>query len=273
MNSCPMYFPTVFELNDAVFLNQLVVTAYDMYSQWVAQKKPKADAFNWQPKGLNLTYSQPIWGKDKGFFGIFKETEPFAFIAIREDKTIYLVFRGTESTLDWAENIKIDQVDYPLASGYGKVHQGFLNIYESMSSTIRTYLAEISEPSKLYITGHSLGSSLSTLSVPDIITNAPYPASLPVLHYNLASPRTGDPHFATAYNANGVVTYRVVNTCDIVPTVPLAATMSKRPLPLYEHVGVPVNFTAQYGSIVTNHSAAGSYLYALQHPEQPQGSE
>ena len=139
-----------------------------------------------------------------------------------------------------------------------------------MRNKIHNCLNEITNPKKLYITGHSLGSSLSTLSVPDIITNTKYKASLPVVHYNLASPRTGDPKFAAAYNANKVETYRVVNTCDIVPTVPLSVTSKDLPLPIYQHVGVPVDFTAQYGSIVNNHSVSGSYLYALQHPEQPE---
>ncbi len=273
MSGSPLYFPVNFELQDAIFLNRLVVTAYDMYSQWVKQGKPPEQQFTWIPHGPKLTYSKPIWGEDKKFFDIFEIAEPFAFVATAEDGTVYLVFRGTESHSDWSENLKLGQTDYSLAPGYGQVHCGFFLIYETMSQAIHQCLEKISHPKKLYVTGHSLGSSLSTLAVPDIITNTEYKASLPVIHYNLASPRTGDLEFATAYNANGVLTYRVVNTCDVVPNVPLSATSSSLPWPIYKHVGVPVGFTAQYSSVVDNHSVSSAYLYALEHPEQPEQSK
>ena len=277
MDSCPMYFPENFDLKEVVFLNKLVNTAYDMYSQWIAQGKPKEKKFNWLPKSPagspHLRYSDPIWGEDKKFFGIFETAEPFAFIAYDDsDNTVYLVFRGTESASDWLENLKFEQTDYSLVSGYGKVHKGFFSIYKTMSSAIHKCLEEVSTPKKLYITGHSLGSSLSILSVPDIITNTSYKADLPVINYNLASPRTGDPIFASAYNSNGVSTYRVVNTCDIVPTVPLSVVSSELDSPIYKHVGIPVDFTAQYNSIEGNHSAKDSYLYALEHPQEPSDS-
>ena len=262
-----MYFPTTFDLKEAIFLNQLVITAYDMYSQWDQQGKPEKDKFNWIPNGSKLQYSEPIWGEDR-ILRFFEKAEPFGFIASSENKKTYLVFRGTESLADWSENERLAQTSYTLAPGYGKVHWGFFSIYETMSSRIRDLLGAIADIERLYITGHSLGSSLSTLSVPDIITNTQYNATLPVIHYNLASPRTGYPDFADAYNSNGVVTYRVVNTCDIVPTVPLSVTSSS--FLTYKHVGVPVNFTAQYNSIVSNHSCSDSYLYALEHPEQPE---
>jgi len=265
-----MYFPESFKLEEAVFLNHLAVTAYDMYGQWKNQHKPRRGSFNWVPRGPKLNYSQPIWGDDKNFFRIFDVEEPFAFIAFDGDNTVYLVFRGTESPSDWSENLKSHHASYSLVAGYGKVHQGFFSIYETMRNQIHDCLQKISEPKRLYITGHSLGSSLSTLSVPDVITNMNYAADLPVVHYNLASPRVGDSSFAEAYNANGVLTYRVVNTCDVVPTVPLSATAGELSIPLYKHVGIPVNFTAQYGSIVGNHSVSDSYLYALGHPEQPE---
>ncbi|MBT9316582.1 lipase family protein [Leptothoe spongobia] len=270
MSSSPMYFPPGFDSEKAIFLNQLVITAYDMYSQWLYQGMQAKNRFGWAPKGPKLAYSEPIWGEDTRFLGIFGRAEPFAFVASTEDNDVYLIFRGTESHSDWSENIKLEQTPYSLAPGYGSVHQGFFSIYETMRDTIHKYLEEIPNPKRLYIAGHSLGSSLSTLAVPDVITNTSYKASLPVIHYNLASPRTGDPDFADAYNANEVETYRVVNTCDVVPTVPLSVTSSKLPLPIYKHVGVPVDFTAQYGEIVENHSVKGAYLYALQHPKQPE---
>jgi triacylglycerol lipase len=51
-------------------------------------------------------------------------------------------------------------------------------------------------------------------------------------------------------NGNGVPTFRVVSTEDIVPDAspPVIGTT------LYKHIGTPVDFTAQYGSYDANHS-------------------
>lgn len=271
--SMPMYFPDGFIRKDAIYLNQLVDTAYDMYHQWITQGKPAHDKFDWKHHGPSeLHYGQPLWSKVKILWNtITLDQEPFAFVAWKMDeqgkKIVYLVFRGTESKMDWVENLEADQVPYDLVAGYGKVHHGFYDIYKSMREAVHGALDAIQIPNQLVITGHSLGSSLSTLSVPDIQEKTNY-ANVSITHYNLASPRTGDRDFVSAYNRNGVVTYRIVNTCDIVPNVPPSVVSSD--LPIYSHVGTPVDFTAQYGSIVANHSASDCYLYALNHPDAPE---
>ena len=118
-----------------------------------------------------------------------------------------------------------------------------------------------------YICGHSLGAALTTLAVPDIITNTSYKptAARKLRHYNLASPRTGNPDFASAYNNNRVPTDRIVNTSDLAPNIPLAAMGSD----LFQHIGLPVDFTANYGGLGGNHSSSGACGYALAHPKKP----
>ncbi len=105
--------------------------------------------------------------------------------------------------------------------------------------------------------------------MPDVLANTGIrpSSSLPVLHYNFASPRVGDPVFAGALNGGPVPTFRVVNTEDIVPDGPPSVIGTL----IYQHVGTPVDFTAQYGSIGDNHSLDISYIYAINHPEDPQG--
>ena len=269
MPSCPMYFPAEFDISEAILLAELVSTAYDMQSQWKQQGKPSRSNFQWSPSGPDLTYSRPLWGSDR-FLYFFQEEEPFAFVATGSDQVAYLVFRGTDSYADWVENLKFDLIDYPHAPGYGKVNQGFAGIYASMSADVLQALAAIQPHAKLLITGHSLGCALATLAVPDIMANLPQANSDAILHCNFASPRTGDPVFASTYNACNVKTFRLVNTCDIVPTVP--ASVITKDLPIYKHIGIPVDFTAQYSSIPGNHSITDSYRYALQHPDQPEGA-
>jgi len=263
-----MYFPAGFDLGEASLLTQLVGTAYDMQSQWKQQGKPSRADFQWTPNGPDLTYSQPLWGTDRLLY-FFREEEPYAFVAMGPDQVSYLVFRGTDSDADWVENLKFDQVDYEHVPGFGRTNMGFSGIYSSMREAILQDLAGLVSLPKLLITGHSLGSALSTLAVPDIVANLTRPQGHQIVHCNFASPRTGDPDFATAYNALGIPSYRLVNTCDIVPTVP--ASVVSKDLPIYKHVGTPVDFTPQYGSIPANHSISDSYGFALLHPDQPQG--
>ncbi|HSH04668.1 MAG TPA: lipase family protein [Anaerolineae bacterium] len=263
----PIYFPEGFDLQQATICGQLVVTAYDMYTQWKEeQDKPKPRDFHWEPRGLAVHYGEPIWGEDDFFF-FFKAVEPFAFVAQDDKGTTYLVFRGTSSTDDFVKDAQARQKEYDLVPNYGLTHAGFVTLYKSMADYVAEALTRVERPiTSIYVTGHSLGCGLSTCAVPHLI-HLPFIQELgvPVFHYNLASPRVGDRAFAQAYNGNGVPTYRVVNTCDLVPEVPSAIFGRE----LYEHVGIPVNFTAQYGSLVGNHSAHDSYLYALQHANAP----
>ena len=139
---------------------------------------------------------------------------------------------------------------------------------DAVRSALGQAIAQVGSPEAIFLGAHSLGSALSTLAVPDILANtAADQHAMRIKHYNLASPRAGDADFAAAYDANGVATYRVVNSCDLVPEVPPAIIGDE----LFEHVGVPVDFSAQYRSLGGNHSAVHSYGYALIHPQQPQG--
>jgi triacylglycerol lipase len=68
-------------------------------------------------------------------------------------------------------------------------------------------------------------------------------------------------------NDNGVPTFRIVNTEDIVPDAPPSVIGTR----LYRHIGTSVDFTAQYGSYDGNHSPVNAYEYALNHPTDPDG--
>jgi hypothetical protein len=278
-----MYFPsTPFKLNDAVMCSTLVDTAYDMYQQWVTQGSPSnPSSFNWTPNGPTLNYSAPMWGVATVLD--ISYPEPFAFLATNSNTNqAYLAFRGSETSVDFWEDAFIDQVTYdPIVSGFGWVHAGFMDVYTgtysgfeysvpSLTSTIINALASLQRlPSTLYITGHSLGAGLSTLSVPDVARNSNLAnKNIPIFHYSLASPRVGDPGFAYNYNFQlPVRTYRIVNTEDIVPYGPPPISGDD----VYEHVGTTIDFTAQYGSTGGNHDHKNSYYYALTNPQQPQG--
>jgi triacylglycerol lipase len=76
---------------------------------------------------------------------------------------------------------------YQLVSGYRK---GFYDIYSALSPQILSALTGVTNIVRFFFTGHSLGSGLSSLAVPGVITNtALKPTSgRSLLHYNFASP-------------------------------------------------------------------------------------
>ncbi len=265
MKSPGMYFPNGFDMQQAVLCTQLVATAYDMYAQWKIQKDPDPKKFNWRPKGpTSFTYGKPIWGTSGAL--LWKDTEPFAFVAT-DTKTVYVVFRGTQSGANWLSNLDADLVRYKPVANYGKVHEGFYDLYMSMRKSLLKCLNDYGDIGKLVICGHSLGSALSTLAVPDVLINCTAVKNkTKVVHYNLASPRVANPGFADTYNGNAVQTFRIVNTEDVVTNVPLSVMGSE----LFQHVGVPVDFSAQYGSMEANHNSDTAYLYALNHPDDPE---
>lgn len=137
------------------------------------------------------------------------------------------------------------------------MHEGFGAVYASMSVAVRAAV-EALDVDSLLVTGHSMGSALALLAIPDLIHNTRFEASQ-LLQLNLACPRVASLPFAERYEAEGVPTYRIVNTCDLVPELPPAVLGSN----LYRHVGTPVCFTHNYGSLRGNHSASGAYGVAL----------
>ena len=268
--SPPMYFPSSpFALTDAVNCAALVGVAYDQCAQWIAQGYPSNSNFIWTPQATTIpyTYSDPVFWSYQWLGSNYDE--PFGFVAQAANGDTVLALRGTVTGADDIQDARLDQTGYQLVAGYGSVHAGFYEIYCALSPQILPILAGLANVGRLLFTGHSLGSGLSSLAVPDLITNTaltPSP-SRPLLHYNFASPRVGDPQFAFMMNSNGVPTFRIVNTEDIVPDAPPAVIGTT----LYKHLGVPVDFTAQYNSYDSNHSLAIAYDYALNNPTDPEG--
>ena len=268
--SLPMYFPPGFDLPTARQCGEHVLAAYAQYEDWKQQLFPDRNRFIWKWPSNRYSYA-PLWADI--VIARRSHPEPFGFVAWDRAGNAFIVFRGTVTWADWSANVQIAQAEYPFVQNCGSVHVGFSSTYQSIGSALREQIDSIAGGiTNLYFTGHSLGAALSTLAVADIINNTAIANSdASCVQYNFASPRVGDPTFADQMNhVFGAQTFRIVNSTDTVPGVPLAVLG----VPLlgslrYEHVGVPVEFTAEY-SPVKNHSMA-NYQYAIEHPEQPQG--
>jgi hypothetical protein len=270
------YLRQGFDAGLALEMGKLVVVAYEQFKIFRQASAP------WQ---LPETYEllREFSAKPPGH-GL----EKFGFVARRRaDKQVYVIFRGTVSPGDWLADLDFVQVKQKNGWGYAEV--GFSEIYKGCSESILAALRDAGSPKHVFVSGHSLGGALSTLCAADIKASTGAATSL----YTFASPRTGDRTFAEKFNDQCPDTFRIVNTEDIVNTVPLAATaiaefklsglfvktLSLMPLmrPLkriqslfsglnYQHVGTPVDFTVHKGNIVDNH-AMDTYIsaFAIEH--------
>ncbi len=263
-----MYFPPSFVMTEAAVCASQVLTAYDQYNQWQAQGCPAQADFQWTPNGLGFTYSAALW-TDVVILG-FNNYEPIGFVSWDGTGNAFIVFRGTMTHADQIIDAEVDQTSYALASGFGNVQRGWYEVYTAVSPAVLAQLGQIGPVSRLFFTGHSMGSALSSLAVPDVATNSSIPptSERTYVQYNFASPRVGDTGFANGMNFSvAAPTFRVVNTEDIVPDVPPPLTGSL----VYQHIGTPVDFTAEYLTTIDNHSMASCYWYAINNPTQPQG--
>jgi hypothetical protein len=186
------------------------------------------------------------------------KTVPFGFVAsMRETPggtlTAYVVIRGTRDLYEWRADATIQQVPF---RGIGNATLGFSNLYDEMAADILAAI-KLLAPDQIVVTGHSLGAALAHLAQIDIWRTLAFrPESI-----TFEGPRTLDPVAAAAFRASGLTLFRVFNTEDIVPTIPVA---TMRPaadsihLGLeFEHIGEPVALCYQKTSIDGNHALAG----------------
>jgi triacylglycerol lipase len=270
--------PEGFRIDIATELATLIVAAYDQF------KPPTGRPSRWPlstPYQLTASFSARL---------PFHETETFGFVARRTDTgDTYVIFRGTESPDDWLADIELRHV--PQQHGWGNVEEGFDRVYAQCAPVIVNAIRS-STPGHLFVAGHSLGGALATLCAADLKATL----NMDTTMYTLASPRVGDIVFAQRFNGECPNLWRVTNTEDVITTVPMATTALESAhltlvariirllvhLPIigrwilrrlgwmrtwfsddvYEHVGVPVNFTQNNGTVLANHQLA-TYLSAL----------
>jgi triacylglycerol lipase len=251
-----MLLPQGFDKAIAEECARLTLAAYDQYNQGLKGQK-------WE---LGAPYDMWLWLAAVPE-GVLAQKEVFGFVAYNRDTgNTFVVFRGTQSPGDWLSNLKVHQTPDP----WGNVERGFDKIYQQCKAPILATLAKAGANPKIYVTGHSLGGALAVLATADLVRNG-YNASM----YSFAGPRAADPQFAKSFNAAVPHGYRVVNTEDIVTTVPLATPRVAPGKPVldmawlklpdldYQHVGTAVQFTENHESIVGNHDMK-VYLAAVQ---------
>ena len=266
----------------------LVNVLSHMYDQWVLAGSPiPPTPFSWQPanacpvttdfKVADYDFGPLIWstfnyGKKRGV------TEPFASVVrSKAGGSLYLVYRGSKSSDDFLADDETTMVPYyaptPDPPSDVKVEKGWYAVHYGLICELRNQLRQIGGAGqKLIITGHSLGSALATLAVPEAVAN-----NMQVRHYNSASPMVGPESFRAYYeslreigSSPGLLkeTFRLVNTADSVPKFP------QKPAG-YVHVGTEISFNASYSDEFgipdekKIHDPCCSYAYAIYNPAKP----
>jgi len=145
-----------------------------------------------------------------------------------------IAIRGTEGIHEWFQDANFFTTACPFLAGAGETEDGFTDMYKSFAiggtsgPSVTASLATIfgsKQVNSLTVCGHSLGGALATLQALDVAANSGF--KNPTV-YTYASPRTGNPQFASTYNGMVPNTIRIANSVDLVPMLPLP--------PAYEHV-------------------------------------
>lgn len=158
-----------------------------------------------------------------------QETQGFACRRDVQGDPPYLVlaFRGTEKKIaDWLTDVRC----VPTVQGKARVHTGFLEAFTSsadaegrtVEDAVREILArpeardEGGRPLPLFVTGHSLGGALALVATRRVA------ADVNGACYTFGAPRIGNYEY---FRFVKTPVYRIVNSSDAVPRVPLGAGM------------------------------------------------
>jgi triacylglycerol lipase len=265
-----MYFPKGFNAELSIELGELVNQAYAQFEAFENQRP-------WNPGGEYSLVQElyylwtPTRAEERGLpsFGLTPDSIrvtrgskplriPTGFVAER-NKSFYLIFRGTQTIEEWVGDLNIRLRPYPV-QGYGQVHEGFLRTYNSIRKEIMQSLSVKGHTNRLLVAGHSLGAAMATLALPDI------EASLNIKVtsvFTFGSPRVGDDAFARAYNtAFGRRSFRIVNTSDIVTSVPPPTPIAGKIGGYFSHVDTPIDMNVQTNESGQNHHM-NTYLTTL----------
>lgn len=170
-----------------------------------------------------------------------------------------IVLRGTMHMEEWLTNVYYQMTPFFPAKdlAYGQVHSGFRNLYKGLRGRYREMAASFAPDKPLYLVGRSLGGAVTAIGALDIALQQPERAQN-IHAYLFAPPRMGDATFAQKYNQHVGTSYRIVNACDVVPTIPFAEMGAVARVPSYSYADTKdeVLFMYQAGNPIANHVAA-----------------
>lgn len=222
-------------------------------SQTVAVQVPNSNSSNSSdPLQQNLDETEEQVGEAiQEMVKVTKEIPVYLGFVLSSPENNIIVFRGTQTGVEWINNITAVQKDYtdPISGQYfGKIHEGFIKNYLRIVQPLPREVAQKLDPTiPCYITGHSLGAALAVLAALDIALNIPQLKDKIQL-YTYACSRVGNPTFATLHAQQVPNSYRIANLADAMPLMPPTQGVGT-----YVHVGQEWSFLSQNGDFMPNH--------------------
>jgi triacylglycerol lipase len=174
------------------------------------------------------------------FYSYSKDKKPIAF-SIKNEDTIIICFRGSQTLTDFIDDAFYNYYN-PIRPAGQKPFQekpekqiysspGFTGVYNEpgikvdIISNVNIFMRQNYKKKRIFICGHSLGSSLSFLLAKDL--GQLYPNTVEV--YGIATPKTGDIPFASSVQNNCNYTLSLINLADIVPSIVTSYMYNKVP--------------------------------------------
>jgi len=161
-------------------------------------------------------------------YKLFDSHDTQAFISAN-DKIIVVAFRGTTSINDWVTDLKVKLV----RSAVGCIHCGFNEALDWIWGDLKKSILDFRDKEQsIWITGHSLGGALATLTVDRLTEDSVKVNGL----YTFGQPKVGDKLFCYNfdYKMKGCA-FRFVHDEDGVPKVPTF-------IQGYQHIGTECFF-------------------------------
>lgn len=132
------------------------------------------------------------------------------------DNTYIIAYEGSQDLTDWMIDLEISKLipykNYPTA----KVHYGFWQAYTSIRDKLYQSLKQYNI-ANLFITGHSLGGALSTITALDIAEELGY-SNISMI--NFGSPRVGNSDYVAIFQQYLKDYYRITHGSDPIPRLP-----------------------------------------------------
>jgi triacylglycerol lipase len=262
-----------FDIAIAVELNRLSLQAYQQLDDHVADRSFTL------PEPYRLHTALLTSARFAGDLFLSTEKAPIGFVATAGE-AIYVVFRGTQTITEWINNVNYPQEIFDLVTDGGKTHQGFTEVYESINDAVVAAVNALIDSgtfTTLSVTGHSLGGALAVLAALELRERT----TLEPIMYNFAAPRVGDPAFSQRYRDAVSISWRTINTHDVVPTLPPTTVIAfDGILPQefsYQHVlaenditfGTAINDPLDVLNIGTNHDVCAYYSALCDQTDDP----
>lgn len=181
-------------------------------------------------------------------------TNMFAYIFWNDTEAV-IAFTGTFFISEWVSDFRYKQIAPTQLKGYTGgvlVHSGFYAIYLTIRDQLWNWWTEHEFLiNNLFITGHSLGSALSTICAYDFANVSP------LIHYGFAGPRVGNIIFADVFKQRIPTSLRINNTEDLITALPPSAWYGN----IYQHTQGSIPFTVSLNSLLEDHvNAYQTYL-------------